>query len=39
MHGVETCDVGQPCHSRDVQRDRQQDRRSQRGPAPVDQVP
>jgi hypothetical protein len=39
MHGVETRDVGEPRHGRDVQRDRQQDRRSQRGPAPVDQVP
>jgi hypothetical protein len=31
--------TGVPCHSRDVQRDRQQDRQGQRGPAPVDQVP
>jgi hypothetical protein len=39
MHGVETGDAGEPGDSRDVQRDRQQDRQGQCRPAPVDQVP
>jgi hypothetical protein len=39
IYGVETCDVGEPGHSRNVQSDRQQDRLDQRSPTPVDEVP